>query len=195
MEQRDSHCPYLHPSEPTAKGTGLAQSAGKEDPVELDSSVGLRGRPAGVGRWEAAQVKDHCGPRAPAPRSNAPRWGVWLGRHVCYTQTQTSYGGLSADRTRASSTRAHARLTAPPPGAGGKPGPSDLSAMHAACREWQKSYHRDNWLVAAKRPQRRRFLILRCRLFLAWRGSTRQVLDCSPTDRERELGLDRRETG
>ena len=31
----------------------------------------------------------------------------------------------------------------------------------------QKNYHRDNWLVAAKRSQRRRFLILRCRLFLA----------------------------
>ena len=31
----------------------------------------------------------------------------------------------------------------------------------------QKNYHRDNWLVAAKRSKRRRFLILRCRLFLA----------------------------
>jgi hypothetical protein len=27
------------------------------------------------------------------------------------------------------------------------------------------------------------------------RRSLPQVLDCSPTDRERELGLDRRETG
>jgi len=33
--------PYLLSSEPTAKGTGLAQSAGKEDPVELDSSPTL----------------------------------------------------------------------------------------------------------------------------------------------------------
>ena len=32
----DSHCPYLLSSETTAKGTGLAESAGKEDPVELD---------------------------------------------------------------------------------------------------------------------------------------------------------------
>ena len=31
-------CPYLLSSETTAKGTGLAESAGKEDPVELDSS-------------------------------------------------------------------------------------------------------------------------------------------------------------
>ena len=31
----------------------------------------------------------------------------------------------------------------------------------------QKNYHRDNWLVAAKRSKRRCFLILRCRLFLA----------------------------
>jgi hypothetical protein len=30
--------PYLLFSETTAKGTGLAESAGKEDPVELDSS-------------------------------------------------------------------------------------------------------------------------------------------------------------
>ncbi|GKV54049.1 hypothetical protein SLEP1_g60559, partial [Rubroshorea leprosula] len=28
-------------SETTAKGTGLAESAGKEDPVELDSSLTL----------------------------------------------------------------------------------------------------------------------------------------------------------
>jgi hypothetical protein len=41
MDQRDSHCPYLLSSETTAKGTGLAESAGKEDPVELDSSLTL----------------------------------------------------------------------------------------------------------------------------------------------------------
>jgi hypothetical protein len=34
-------CPYLLSSETTAKGTGLAKSAGKEDPVELDSSLTL----------------------------------------------------------------------------------------------------------------------------------------------------------
>jgi hypothetical protein len=39
MEQRDSRCPYARAGEPTAKGTGLAMSAGKEDPVELDSRV------------------------------------------------------------------------------------------------------------------------------------------------------------
>jgi hypothetical protein len=33
--------PYLLSSEPTAKGTGLEKSAGKEDPVELDSSPTL----------------------------------------------------------------------------------------------------------------------------------------------------------
>ena len=33
----DSHCPYLLSGETTVKGTGLTQSAGKEDPVELDS--------------------------------------------------------------------------------------------------------------------------------------------------------------
>ncbi|KAF4514028.1 UNVERIFIED_CONTAM: hypothetical protein B566_EDAN018920 [Ephemera danica] len=39
MDQLDLHCPYLLSSETTAKGTGLAKSAGKEDPVELDSSL------------------------------------------------------------------------------------------------------------------------------------------------------------
>jgi len=38
MDEADSHCPYSLPSETTAKGTGLAYLAGKEDPVELDSS-------------------------------------------------------------------------------------------------------------------------------------------------------------
>ena len=35
------YCPYLLSSETTAKGTGLAESAGKEDPDELDSSLSL----------------------------------------------------------------------------------------------------------------------------------------------------------
>ena len=35
-----SHCLYPHTSsETTAKGTGLEKKAGKEDPVELDSSL------------------------------------------------------------------------------------------------------------------------------------------------------------
>jgi hypothetical protein len=33
------NCPYLLSSETTARGTGLEQSAGKEDPVELDTSL------------------------------------------------------------------------------------------------------------------------------------------------------------
>eukprot|EP00924_Labyrinthula_sp_SR-Ha-C_P011798 maker-scaffold_136-snap-gene-0.4-mRNA-1 protein AED:0.46 eAED:0.61 QI:0/0/0/1/0/0/3/0/89 len=43
--------------------------------------------------------------------------------------------------------------------------------------------------------RRRCFLILRCRLFLSCACRRAQWLDCSPTNRERELGLDRRETG
>jgi len=41
MDQRDSHCPYPQSSETTAKGTGLATTAGKEDPVELYSKLAL----------------------------------------------------------------------------------------------------------------------------------------------------------
>ena len=48
MEQRDSHCPYLLSSETTAKGTGLEETAGKEDPVELDSILALSGVLGGV---------------------------------------------------------------------------------------------------------------------------------------------------
>ena len=38
MDHRDFYCPYLPLGEPTAKGTGLAKTMGKEDPVELNSS-------------------------------------------------------------------------------------------------------------------------------------------------------------
>jgi len=39
MDHRDSYCPYLHSRETTVKGTGLIETAGKEDPVELYSSL------------------------------------------------------------------------------------------------------------------------------------------------------------
>ena len=48
----------------------------------------------------------------------------------------------------------------------GNDGLSILSVFGIWSERCQKSYHRDNWLVAAKRSQRRCFLILRCRLFL-----------------------------
>ena len=49
--------------------------------------------------------------------------------------------------------------------------------------------------MVAKHSQQRRFLILLCQLFLPLRGRIRQVLDCSLTNMERELGLDRYEIG
>ena len=48
MDEWGSHCPYLRPSETTAKGTGLEETAGKEDPVELDSSLTLWSGSKGV---------------------------------------------------------------------------------------------------------------------------------------------------
>jgi hypothetical protein len=67
MEQRDSRCPYLLSSETTAKGTGLAKSAGKEDPVELDSSLKLSRDTEDVAyvggacpSWRTPSVKYHC---------------------------------------------------------------------------------------------------------------------------------------
>ena len=38
---RYTSCPYLLSSETTAKGTGLEKLAGKEDTVELESSLAL----------------------------------------------------------------------------------------------------------------------------------------------------------
>ncbi|KAJ6233297.1 hypothetical protein M0813_24237 [Anaeramoeba flamelloides] len=48
MDQRDSYCPYLLSSEATAKGTGLAKTTGKEDPLELDSKGKTSLRPLGA---------------------------------------------------------------------------------------------------------------------------------------------------
>ncbi|KYN22074.1 hypothetical protein ALC57_05537 [Trachymyrmex cornetzi] len=39
--QRHNQCPYLLSSETTAKETGLEKLTGKEDPVELESSLAL----------------------------------------------------------------------------------------------------------------------------------------------------------
>jgi len=47
MDERDSHCPYLLSSETTAKGTGLAESAGKEDPVEIYPKMFVKLKKAG----------------------------------------------------------------------------------------------------------------------------------------------------
>ena len=57
----------------------------------------------------------------------------------------------------------------------GNDGLSILSVFGIWSERCQKSYHRDNWLVAAKRSQRRCFLILRCRLFLSLCRRSHQV--------------------
>jgi hypothetical protein len=64
-----------------------------------------------------------------------------------------------------------------------KRGLSILLFLRVLSKRCQKSYQRDNWLVAAKSSYRRCFLILRCRLFLSLRRRSRQALDCSPTNR------------
>ena len=48
MDQCESHCPYLLSSETAVKGTDLNLSAGKEDPVEFDSSLAQMGDIRGV---------------------------------------------------------------------------------------------------------------------------------------------------
>ncbi|VDM28652.1 unnamed protein product [Toxocara canis] len=71
---------------------------------------------------------------------------------------------------------------------------SILLNWKVSSKRCQKSHNRCNWLVAAKRPERRCFLILRCRLFLSLQSIICQTLNCSPNNREHESGLDRRET-
>src|ERR1700712_5827088 len=74
MDQRDSHCPYLLSSETTAKGTGLAESAGKEDPrsfmgskvtilVELCAAVG-HNRQDNLVRGSLQDLRSHGNPVA-----------------------------------------------------------------------------------------------------------------------------------
>ena len=102
-------------------------SAGKEDPVEFDSSLTLCSDMRGVvigGRFSKNEIPlllsslylsndggtaaarfawlGSSGPvafpipatnrlRSVTPRLETPvRWGVWLGRHICYTLTQVS---------------------------------------------------------------------------------------------------------
>ena len=52
MDHRDSHCPCLQSSETTVKGTGLKVIAGKEDPVELDSSLSSEIDCLVLAKWE-----------------------------------------------------------------------------------------------------------------------------------------------
>ena len=72
-------------------------------------------------------------------------------------------------------------------------------AIHHVLTMWgwggQESYRRDNRLVAGESTHRTRGLVPRCRLFPSGFCSRSQGWGCSPTNRERELGLDRRETG
>lgn len=59
----------------------------------------------------------------------------------------------------------------------------------------QKNYPGDNRLVAGESSHRPRGSVPRCRLFLSWPCIRGQGWGCSPIKRDRELGLDRRETG
>ena len=55
-----------------------------------------------------------------------------------------------------------------------------------------KSYPRDNRLIAPNSSHRRGGLAPRCRLITSWRGSTFQGYGCSPFKVVRELGSERK---
>jgi len=57
-----------------------------------------------------------------------------------------------------------------------------------------KSYARDNRLIIPKSSHCRDCLAPRCRFFLSWISRWIQGYDCSSFKKERELGLERRET-
>ena len=57
-----------------------------------------------------------------------------------------------------------------------------------------KSYARDNRLIALKSPNCRGSLAPRCRLILSWISRRIQGYVCSTFKKVRELGLERRET-
>ena len=57
-----------------------------------------------------------------------------------------------------------------------------------------KSYARDNRLIAPNSSHRRRGLAPRCRLITSWGWSSSQGFGCSPIKVVRELGSERRET-
>jgi len=102
MEQGDSHCPYDLCCEPTSQGNGPGVSAGKEDPVELDSSmceVARRTMKRGGGTVsDCGCVRGHyclsaalyspvvacaLGDWCMCTSGKRWMWGVWLGRHDC----------------------------------------------------------------------------------------------------------------
>ncbi|KAI5151490.1 hypothetical protein ENBRE01_2173 [Enteropsectra breve] len=197
-------------SETTARGTGLGAQRGKKTLLSL--TLAGSGRARGAGR----KAGGRAGERPLATRSphefhseesfvvekedkkrekklavGSLAGAARLQESNAAVQRQAQRGGKPREEHKGKSLPEQPRTG----GGAGKPGPSDPAPARWQRRGWRKSYHRDNWLVAAKRPQRRRFLILRCRLFLALRCTRRKAWDCSPTKRERELGLDRRETG
>lgn len=184
MDQRGSHCPEPRLREPPASGTGEGRPAGQEDPFELDSSPGL---------WGGAADAAHRGGRAPEtpwrppPPRSPGRAGTrpggefgWGGAPATPDRRRPTAGSARTETSRGAEGHKPARPAPPVPARAAKAGPTDPSPPRPRARRWQKSYHRDNWLVAAERPQRRGFLILRCRLFLPSARTGAEASDCSP---------------
>lgn len=61
-------------------------------------------------------------------------------------------------------------------------------------RKTEKKYPRDNRLIFLESSYRRKILVHRCRLFLTWCWSWYQGFDCSSSNKEHELGSERRES-
>jgi len=75
-----------------SQGNGLGCAAGKEDPVELDSS-----EPAGAARRRSKV--GCCEPLATRPRPPQRWWGVWLGRHARDMQRTRPTAGSAGKET------------------------------------------------------------------------------------------------
>ena len=168
-----------------ALGYPLARSD-REEPLQLMPPIGRSPcRLLPIGGMSSTLSRDRVGQ------------GVWLGRYVCQTVTQVSQASSARTETSRGAKGEKARsisIFCTNTDRESVAHWSFLSGDLRSAERCQKGYHTDNWLVAAKRSLRNRFLILRCRLFLSLWSRIRQALGCLPTDREDELGLDCRET-
>lgn len=135
--------------------------------ISLLSRTGEAGGEGGEPRGGSRLWHQAPGPRRPRPARGQRRWSLSGAEHLAEL-TQVSHGAQGArsppaEQRGRSSLELHFQHACRPP----KRGLTVLPAFGVLSRRCQKSHHRDDWRVAAKRSQPRRFSILQCRLCLS----------------------------
>lgn len=125
------------------------------------------------------------------------RWAAQVGRHAFEMVSKATKAGLTRDRNSGARTRPKVRLTVllKVSSAEANAGSNDLLVGIRGCGKCQKNYLRDNRVIAGERSKRPRCLLPRCRLSSSSACTRAEGRDCSSPNEERELGLDRCETG